>query len=167
MVAMKVNSFVASLDPSDANRDLDTFLYEASNALNLKSDADLARTMLVSPATFASWKRRNRLPTEQARWFQNVFPAMVFDRWRNSIPPYAARAVEYVLPSINLFYGDRLGNKECLRDAAAAFGGLIAFVPIIANTHIDPATDEVIDIPDEAMIETLTGALEWRAKRAL
>lgn len=160
-----IHTFIASLDASDANRSLGSFLYEAADALDLRSDADLARIMKVSPVTLASWKRRNKLPPEQVKWFQTVFPTLVFDRGKSSLPSYSSTAVKHALAAISRYYGASFSEPESLNDAANAFGGLIAFVPLIANTHFDYEKDEAVHVSEEFIEKALADALEWRAKQ--
>jgi len=165
MVATKVNAFIAFLDPSGSDRDLSAFLHEASNALGLDRDADLARAMAIPPATLGSWKRRGKVPRDQASWFWTEFPKLVFDKWQGRIPPYSSRSVENVLTVIHLYYGDRMWHRHHVKDASLAFGGLLAFVPVIAGTYFDQTVDEVLLVSDEFVEEVLLGALEWRERR--
>lgn len=167
MVATKVNAFIAEMNPNVPLRDIDTFLHEAANSLGLKSDADLARAMAASPVTFASWKRRGKLPAERVQWFQTTFPAMVFNRWRDSVPPYGSRAVEAALGAVHRHYGSAIGKNDRRRQAAIAFGGLVAFVPLIAHTRFDVEKDEAPDMPLDDLIEVLAIALAWREETGL
>lgn len=167
MVATKVNAFIATLDPSDENRDLGSFVFEACNALGLSADAELARLMMVSPATFASWKRRGKLPKEQVRWFQTVFPPLVFNRWRSSMPQCPNKSVEYVLSAIHHFYNSKLSDPQYIRDAAFAFGGLLAFVTLFSSTYFDERNDQAVYVSDDLIVGLLIAALEWRSTQEI
>jgi hypothetical protein len=166
MVATKVNAFIASLDAGGPNRDVGAFLEEAVSALGFASDADLARAMSVSPVTLASWKRRGKLPSEPAKWFQTIFPTMVFNRWRNALPSVANTAVAAALAATQRYYGEKLSDGNHLREASSAFGGLLALVPLIASTGFDVDADEAIEMPHDQLTQALAEALAWRAKHA-
>ena len=139
--AMIEGNVNASLAPPEGTDELRDYLDAVKRALDVRSDADLARILEVPPATFASWKSRGAVPTAYARWFEEELPSRLFHQWRYRLPLGGRMQVASTLRALRALKAESsLGGDW---NSALLFGGLAAISGTLMSKLGEPVEHDV------------------------
>lgn len=131
-----------------------TFLNDAAFAVGC-SDAEFARKLDVSRATFSGWKARQSIPDKYLDWFgSKEFIEEIVKGGRRTKLPFRHAGVATVLALLRRYdfrFGD-LEGEETIKTASHQFAGLCALAQFLQwRTAIDGTPDNWRDQVIEAM----------------
>lgn len=157
MDATKVKKFIAHMAPPvEGQNGVREYIRAAVWALGGRTDADLARTMGLPPATIASWKRRGVIPESGRLWFTTTLAEKIVQhqlRHTNTQAAVARAAVIQVL-------GRHGGNPFDISGGPLAYAAMFDGLHALAEFMLDTAPDEWGDDGDSVLVERLADLLE-------
>lgn len=153
--SMTMQSFMSYISPPSEAKWIGAYLTAAARALGGRSDADLARTIGVSPATIANWKRRGIIPEDAQAWFRTTLVEKIATYSRD-LRPVSQQAREAVVRLLIETNGNPLHVKRAAEAATShALAGLLVLAEFLCDlSHIDRASSSE---PTPSLIAALLG----------
>lgn len=162
MKKASLQSLMSALTPPADKAGLQAYVAAAVRALGGRSDADLARTLGVSPSSIANWKRRGAIPDEAQLWLRTTLLEKIatYSRDLRQTDAIAREAVVHLLVCT-------AGNPMRVRDqpvaaTAQALPGLLAAAQFIYEARLahgvqHVTSEDVAELLDAGMLSFRMG----------